>query len=97
MSNTGSSLAGPVTSKTQNRLRDSRFAQLDSLFGQSDAEPIDAFAFKPPRALDGAVAVRIRFHRRENFHFVTDVISNYSIVVRECVEIDLGPRWATTN
>ena len=91
MLNASGGLAGPKTSETKHRLRNSRRAQFDCLFRKCDAEPIGAFAHQPSRTGNGAMAVSIRLHHSHHARHRTDALLDPFEVCGKVIEIDISP------
>ena len=86
-------LSFPKPGQAKYRFGNPSRAQLNSLFRQRDAKPIDALILQTARALNRAMTIGIRLYGGQDLYFRAYCSANDLKIVREGFEIDFGPGW----
>ncbi len=93
----GAKLVFPDPAHDEDRLRNARPAQLETLLDDRDREDRRAFLREATRHVPGAMAVCVRLDDRHHGAALRQRTRDRPVVRRERVEIDDGVRWAEWN
>jgi hypothetical protein len=82
-------LITPKSGEAKDRPANTCVSEFNSLFGERHAKPISAFALKPSRTLNRAVAVSVGLNDRHHFNCRSNLIFDDVEVCCQRIEVDL--------
>ena len=90
-------LAWPKRAEAQYRRFDPSLADLDALFGNGHAEPVDTVCFQPSGTFNSPMSVSVRFDHGHVFHIGSDEGASRVKIEGKSVKIDDRFGWALSD